>query len=43
LTVLVAVQVFDTGSYCPPVFVSKSEVAPPQTIIFDPLHTAAWL
>jgi hypothetical protein len=41
--VLVAVQLFATGSYLPPVFsLLKLSSSPPQTIIWLPAHAAVW-
>ena len=30
------------GSYCPPVLTQAESPKPPQTIIFEPVHTAVW-
>jgi hypothetical protein len=35
----VADQEFPIGSYCPPVGKANPEAKPPQTIIFEPVHT----
>ena len=42
LTKEVAVHVFETGSYLPPVFVWSTAVSPAQMIMLLPVHTAAW-
>jgi hypothetical protein len=43
--VVVAVQVFEIGSYWPPSLrrPPNTPVLPPQTIIFEPVQTAVWL